>query len=71
MALVYSFCVLGSKPAMMPNKGKTALILKIKSMLVISASQPKKAEPNPPKPNIRPKNTPDMRPTLSGIRSVA
>ena len=40
-------------------------------MLVLSASQPKKAEPRPPRPNIKPKNIPAINPTLSGIRSVA
>ena len=40
-------------------------------MLVLSANQPKNAEPKPPKPNIRPKNMPAIRPTLSGIKSVA
>ncbi len=40
-------------------------------MLVLSANQPKKAEPKPPKPNISPKKMPAISPTLSGIRSVA
>ena len=62
---------MGRKPAMMPSSGRYALTLKINSMLVLSASQPKKAEPKPPKPNIKPKNTPDIMPILSGIRSVA
>ena len=33
--------------------------------------QPKNAEPRPPRPNISPKKIPAMRPTLSGMRSVA
>ena len=40
-------------------------------MLVRSASQPKKAEPMPPSPNISPKKTPEIIPTLSGLSSVA
>ena len=40
-------------------------------MLVLSANQPKKADPSPPKPNISPKKMPAINPTLSGIRSVA
>lgn len=67
----YFFCVFGRKPAMTPNKGRNALTWKINSMLVLSASQPKNAEPRPPKPNISPKKMPAISPTLSGIRSVA
>lgn len=40
-------------------------------MLVLSASHPKNAEPMPPRPNMRPKKTPEIIPILSGIRSVA
>ena len=56
---------------MMPSNGRKALTWKINSMLVLSANQPKKAEPKPPKPNISPKKMPAISPTLSGIRSVA
>ena len=40
---------------MMPSKGNQALTRKMKSILVLSANQPKKAEPIPPNPNIKPK----------------
>ena len=63
--------MLGRNPAMMPSRGRKALTWKMNSMLVLSANHPKKAEPKPPKPNISPKKMPAMRPTLSGIRSVA
>ena len=56
---------------MMPSNGKKALTWKMNSMLVLSASQPKKAEPRPPNPNISPKKMPAINPTLSGIKSVA
>ena len=65
------FCVFGKNPAMMPSNGRKALTWKMNSILVLSASQPKKAEPRPPRPNIRPKKMPAINPTLSGIRSVA
>ena len=65
------FCIFGKKPAMMPSNGKKALTWNINSILVLSANQPKKAEPKPPKPNISPKNIPAINPTLSGIKSVA
>ena len=65
------FCVLGKKPAMMPRSGSKALTWKMNSTLDLSASYPKKAEPRPPKPNISPKKTPAISPTLSGIKSVA
>ena len=61
----------GRNPAMTPSKGRKALAWKMNSMLVLSASHPKKAEPNPPSPNISPKNIPAINPTLSGMRSVA
>lgn len=67
----FFFCVFGRKPAMMPSNGKKALTWKMNSMLVLSASQPKKAEPRPPNPNINPKKMPAISPTLSGIKSVA
>ena len=35
---------------MMPSNGRKALTWKINSMLVLSANQPKKAEPKPPRP---------------------
>ena len=41
------FCVFGKNPAMMPSNGRKALTWKINSMLVLSANQPKKAEPKP------------------------
>ena len=56
---------------MMPSNGRKALTWKMNPTLVLSASQPKKAEPRPPKPNISPKKMPAISPTLSGIRSVA
>ena len=56
---------------MIPSNGRKALTWKMNPMLVLSANQPKKADPKPPKPNISPKNMPAIRPTLSGIRSVA
>ena len=65
------FWVFGKNPAMMPSNGRKALTWKINSILVLSASHPKKAEPSPPSPNIRPKKMPAINPTLSGIRSVA
>ena len=65
------FCVFGRKPAIMPSNGRKALTWKMNSMLVLSASHPKKAEPRPPKPNISPKKIPAISPTLSGIKSVA
>ena len=40
-------------------------------MLFKSDCQTLKAEPMPPNPNIRPKNTPATIPTLSGFKSVA
>ena len=55
----------------MPKRGRKALTWKMNSMLVLSASHPKKAEPRPPKPNISPKKMPAISPTLSGIKSVA
>lgn len=63
--------MLGKKPVMMPSRGSRVLTRKINSMLVRSASHPKKAEPRPPSPNISPKKTPAIMPTLPGIRSVA
>ena len=65
------FRVSGRNPAIIPSRGRNALAWKMVSMDVLSASQPKKAEPIPPSPNMSPKNTPEMRPTLSGIMSVA
>ena len=64
-------CMSGRKPAMTPSSGSSELMRKMYSMLVRSASHPKKAEPMPPRPNISPKNTPQTSPTLSGNRSVA
>ena len=55
----------------MPSSGRNELTRKMKSMLVWSASHPKKAEPMPPSPNISPKKIPEIIPTLSGFRSVA
>ena len=52
-------------------RGSRLLMRKMNSMLVLSASQPKNAEPSPPMPNISPKNTPEIMPTLSGRSSVA
>ena len=63
--------MLGRNVAMMPNRGRSVLVLKMNSMLVWSASQPKNAEPMPPRPNISPKKRPEIMPTLSGFRSVA
>lgn len=63
--------MLGKNPAMIPNRGSSALTLKINSILVSSASQPKNAEPIPPRPNISPKKIPEIIPTLSGFKSVA
>ena len=65
------FWVFGKNPAMMPSNGRKALTWKMNSILVLSASHPKKAEPSPPSPNISPKKMPAINPTLSGIRSVA
>ena len=45
---------------MMPSKGNQALTRKMKSILVLSANQPKKAEPIPPNPNIKPKKMPEI-----------
>ena len=56
---------------MTPNNGRKALTWNMNSILVLSANQPKKAEPIPPKPNISPKKMPAIIPTLSGIKSVA
>ena len=71
VASSFVFCVFGKKPAMIPKRGKKALTWKINSILVLSASQPKKAEPRPASPNINPKKIPAINPTLSGIKSVA
>ena len=56
---------------MMPSKGNQALTRKMKSILVLSANQPKKAEPIPPNPNIKPKKMPEIIPTFPGIKSLA
>ena len=40
--------MLGRNVAMMPNRGRSVLVLKMNSMLVRSASQPKNAEPMRP-----------------------
>ena len=61
----------GKNTATTPINGSQVLTWKINSILVMSASQPKKAEPMPPKPNIKPKKIPAIIPTLSGIKSVA
>ena len=56
-----------SEPAHISSTDTTIEVLRP----CLSASQPKKAEPRPPRPNISPKKIPATIPTLPGIRSVA
>lgn len=44
----------GSSPATTPNNGSNVLTWKMNSTLVLSASQPKNAEPMPPRPKLKP-----------------
>ena len=60
------FCGLGKNAAMIPKRGSSVLMWKMYSMLVLSASQPKKAELMPAMPYISPKKSPDIIPTLVG-----
>ena len=60
----------GRNTATMPSRGRSVLTWKIVPMLVRSASHPKKAEPMPPRPNIRPKNSPACCPGPSKEMSI-
>lgn len=65
------FLILGRNAVTIPIKGKNAQMLNTCSILVTSASEPKIAEPIPPKPNDKPNKSPDTNPILFGMSSVA
>ena len=62
---------LGKKAVNIPIRGRNAHNSYTYSMLVLSASTPNTAEPNPPIPKAKPKNSPETRPILPGNNSCA
>ena len=69
-SIVFAFAgrTSGKKKATTPNSGNHVLTWKINSILVRSASQPKKAEPIPPKPNHQTEENTSNHPHLIGFQ---
>src|SRR6202012_4627247 len=63
--------IFGNSPVKILISGKNAHTLKMYTTLVISASLPNNADPNPPMPKAKPKNNPEIIPSLPGTSSVA
>lgn len=63
--------MLGNKPVNKPINGRNAQMLNTYSILVESASFPNNADPMPPIPKAKPKNSPATNPTFPGINSCA
>src|SRR5687768_2006768 len=62
---------LGRNAVSNPSKGRNEHTINIYPRLVWSASTPSNAEPTPPIPNAKPKNSPDIVPIFPGISSWA
>ena len=68
---LFTLSKFGKKPVSKPINGKNEQIQKTYSMLVLSATLPKIAEPIPAIPNAKPKNKPAIMPTFPGMSSCA
>src|SRR6267142_779704 len=69
--LVFAGLRSGKNAVRIPTAGKNEHTWYTKRMLVASANFPSSAAPIPPNPNARPKNVPDIVPTLLGTSSCA